>query len=465
MNAGQVDVLVIVGGNPVYTAPADLQFAEAMDKVPLRVHLSSARRRDVGAVPLADSRGALPRERGATRARYDGTVSIVQPLIAPLYGGKLGARTARGDERHARDSRRTTSSASTGSKQTGDRAAATDEDEPTPAVRDGVAPLAARRRRCRTRRSRRERSPCAARSRCASAAPAAATAGATGSRSRFRTRSVRPRRPLRQQRLAAGAAEADHQADLGQRGPRQPGDRRAAAAPTARRRCRAASTARSSATSSSCAIAAARFAARCSRSPAIPTTASPCISATAARAAASVAHRRRLQRLRDPHRRRAVVRRRRRDRRAPASSISLACTQYHHLMEGRGMVRAVTRDEFVRDPQVGARRRRDAAADDHAVSRLQVRGLQVGHGDRRQRLHRLQRLRRRLPGGEQHPGRRQGSGAARPRDALAPRRHLLPRPGGATRRPTSSRCRACTARTRPARSSARSARPSTATKG
>jgi len=30
--------------------------------------------------------------------------------------------------------------------------------------------------------------------------------------------------------------------------------------------------------------------------------------------------------------------------------FSLACTQYHHLMEGRGMVRAVTRDEYVRDP-------------------------------------------------------------------------------------------------------------------
>src|SRR5262249_4366194 len=29
---------------------------------------------------------------------------------------------------------------------------------------------------------------------------------------------------------------------------------------------------------------------------------------------------------------------------------SLACTQYHHMMEGRGMVRAVTRDEFVRSP-------------------------------------------------------------------------------------------------------------------
>jgi Fe-S-cluster-containing dehydrogenase component len=31
--------------------------------------------------------------------------------------------------------------------------------------------------------------------------------------------------------------------------------------------------------------------------------------------------------------------------------FSLACVQYHHLMEGRGMVRAATRDEFVRDPK------------------------------------------------------------------------------------------------------------------
>ena len=30
---------------------------------------------------------------------------------------------------------------------------------------------------------------------------------------------------------------------------------------------------------------------------------------------------------------------------------SLACTQYHHLMEGRGMVRAVTREEYVKDPK------------------------------------------------------------------------------------------------------------------
>jgi len=36
---------------------------------------------------------------------------------------------------------------------------------------------------------------------------------------------------------------------------------------------------------------------------------------------------------------------------ATGETYSLACTQYHHLMEGRGMVRAVTRDEFIRDPK------------------------------------------------------------------------------------------------------------------
>ena len=42
-------------------------------------------------------------------------------------------------------------------------------------------------------------------------------------------------------------------------------------------------------------------------------------------------------------------------------------------------------------------------------------GLRLGHGHRPERLHRLQRLRGGLPGGEQHRGGRQGPGAARPR--------------------------------------------------
>ncbi|HMD37254.1 MAG TPA: TAT-variant-translocated molybdopterin oxidoreductase, partial [Vicinamibacterales bacterium] len=87
MRAGHVDILVVVGGNPVYTAPADLNFAEAMGMVPLRVHLSSH----------ADETSELSHwhipqahflETWSDGRAYDGTVSIVQPLIAPLYEGR-----------------------------------------------------------------------------------------------------------------------------------------------------------------------------------------------------------------------------------------------------------------------------------------------------------------------------------------------------------------------------------------
>ena len=38
IKAGAVDALIIIGGNPVYTAPADLQFADAMNNVPFRAY-------------------------------------------------------------------------------------------------------------------------------------------------------------------------------------------------------------------------------------------------------------------------------------------------------------------------------------------------------------------------------------------------------------------------------------------
>jgi Fe-S-cluster-containing dehydrogenase component len=87
MNAGTVDLLVIVGGNPVYTAPADVAFADAMNKVQLRVHVSlyedETSERCHWQIPETHFLEAW----SDTRA-YDGTVSIVQPLIAPLYGSK-----------------------------------------------------------------------------------------------------------------------------------------------------------------------------------------------------------------------------------------------------------------------------------------------------------------------------------------------------------------------------------------
>ncbi|HEV8168028.1 MAG TPA: TAT-variant-translocated molybdopterin oxidoreductase, partial [Pyrinomonadaceae bacterium] len=87
MNAGQVDLLVIIGGNPVYNAPVDLNFLEKLQKVKLRVHLSEYRDETSEwchwHVPAAHYLESW----GDTRS-YDGTVTIMQPLIEPLYEGK-----------------------------------------------------------------------------------------------------------------------------------------------------------------------------------------------------------------------------------------------------------------------------------------------------------------------------------------------------------------------------------------
>jgi molybdopterin-containing oxidoreductase family iron-sulfur binding subunit len=86
MEAGQVQALVILGGNPVYDAPVDLDFARRMDKVPLRIHLGlyddETAERCHWHVPAAHALEAWSDARA-----FDGTTTIVQPLIAPLYAG------------------------------------------------------------------------------------------------------------------------------------------------------------------------------------------------------------------------------------------------------------------------------------------------------------------------------------------------------------------------------------------
>ncbi|MEJ7575482.1 MAG: TAT-variant-translocated molybdopterin oxidoreductase [Pyrinomonadaceae bacterium] len=90
MNAGAVDVLLIVGGNPVYTAPADLNFGDALQRLSegqnkLTAHLSS----------YFDETSLLCRwhvpeshylEAWSDARAFDGTAAIIQPLIEPLYG-------------------------------------------------------------------------------------------------------------------------------------------------------------------------------------------------------------------------------------------------------------------------------------------------------------------------------------------------------------------------------------------
>ena len=86
MQQGEVDTLVMLGGNPVVDAPADLGFANLLSNVNETYHLSLYENE----TSLA-SRWHVPRAHfleswGDARA-YDGTVSMVQPLIAPLYNG------------------------------------------------------------------------------------------------------------------------------------------------------------------------------------------------------------------------------------------------------------------------------------------------------------------------------------------------------------------------------------------
>jgi molybdopterin-containing oxidoreductase family iron-sulfur binding subunit len=87
MDSGKVAALMILGGNPVFNAPVDIAFGAALSKVPLSVHLS-----------LYDDETSelchwhIPEaqclESWSDARAYDGTITIMQPLIAPLYGGK-----------------------------------------------------------------------------------------------------------------------------------------------------------------------------------------------------------------------------------------------------------------------------------------------------------------------------------------------------------------------------------------
>jgi Fe-S-cluster-containing dehydrogenase component len=87
MSQGKVQVLLIVGANPVYDAPADLPFARALETVGFRAHWGLYDDETANLchwhVPATHELEAW----GDARS-FDGTVSLIQPLIAPLYEGK-----------------------------------------------------------------------------------------------------------------------------------------------------------------------------------------------------------------------------------------------------------------------------------------------------------------------------------------------------------------------------------------
>jgi len=87
VNEGAVQLLLVLGGNPVYDAPSDLAFGKALLKAGLRVHLTpypdETSRYCQWAVPMTHYLEAWSDVRS-----LDGTASLVQPLIEPLYDGK-----------------------------------------------------------------------------------------------------------------------------------------------------------------------------------------------------------------------------------------------------------------------------------------------------------------------------------------------------------------------------------------
>ncbi|HEX9943087.1 MAG TPA: TAT-variant-translocated molybdopterin oxidoreductase [Thermoanaerobaculia bacterium] len=88
MNGGQVELLLMLdGANPVYTAPADLGFAQALQKVPLRVH-HGLYEDETAEYCHWHIPAAHELESWSDARAYDGTVTLIQPLIDPLYGGK-----------------------------------------------------------------------------------------------------------------------------------------------------------------------------------------------------------------------------------------------------------------------------------------------------------------------------------------------------------------------------------------
>jgi MoCo/4Fe-4S cofactor protein with predicted Tat translocation signal len=87
MKGGAVQTLVVLGGNPLFDAPADLDFASAMAKVPHSIALGHTVDETSSKAEWHVPRAHYLESWGDARA-VGGTLSAVQPLILPLFGGR-----------------------------------------------------------------------------------------------------------------------------------------------------------------------------------------------------------------------------------------------------------------------------------------------------------------------------------------------------------------------------------------
>jgi Fe-S-cluster-containing dehydrogenase component len=85
-----VDTVVLIGCNPVYDAPADMNFAAKLKSLPNSVHLSSHDDETSRACRWHLTRAHALESWGDGTA-WDGTISVQQPMILPLFGGRTPA--------------------------------------------------------------------------------------------------------------------------------------------------------------------------------------------------------------------------------------------------------------------------------------------------------------------------------------------------------------------------------------
>ena len=94
MLAGETDTVLMFGVNPVYDAPGDIPFADALKRIPLSIHVGTHGDETAAACTWHLNR-AHPLESWGDAVCLDGTASLVQPLIAPLWGGRTDAEIVR----------------------------------------------------------------------------------------------------------------------------------------------------------------------------------------------------------------------------------------------------------------------------------------------------------------------------------------------------------------------------------
>ena len=93
LDAGAVDLLLIIGGNPVFTSPVEMGMRDRIQKARLRAHLSLFNDETSEVCQWHLPEAHYLETWGDARA-FDGTATIQQPLIQPLYNGRSGYQIA-----------------------------------------------------------------------------------------------------------------------------------------------------------------------------------------------------------------------------------------------------------------------------------------------------------------------------------------------------------------------------------